>query len=64
MECLNRRCKVTRRRTSFHKGILGSPVEGIQEEDRWLGSHGEDLQNTVSRWIDQRSEEVMAGFGV
>ena len=24
MECLNRRCRVTRRRTSFHIGILGS----------------------------------------
>jgi hypothetical protein len=33
MECLNRGCKVARRRTSFHRGILGSPVEDIQEEE-------------------------------
>jgi hypothetical protein len=30
--CLNRRYKVTRRRTSFHKGILGSLVENIKRK--------------------------------
>jgi hypothetical protein len=33
MECLNMRCKVTRRRTSFHRGILDSPIENIKEEE-------------------------------
>jgi hypothetical protein len=46
MECLNMRYKVTRRRTSFHRGILGSPHRKHQRgRDRWSGSCGEDYRN-------------------
>jgi hypothetical protein len=33
VECLKRCCKVTCRRTSFHRGILGSPIKNIKEEE-------------------------------
>jgi hypothetical protein len=65
VECLNRRCKVTRRRTSFHRGILGSPRRNHQRgRDRWLGPCGEDLQNPASHWICQRTKEVTTVFRV
>jgi hypothetical protein len=35
-----------------------SSVEIIKGKRRRSGSCVEDLQNPVSRWIDQRSEEV------
>jgi hypothetical protein len=65
MECLNMRYKVTRWRTSFHRGILGSPHRKHQRgRDRWSGSCGEDYRNPVSRWICQISKEVTVVFGV
>jgi hypothetical protein len=44
VECLNKRCKITHRRTSFHRGILGSPRRKHQRgRNRRLGSCGEEL---------------------
>jgi hypothetical protein len=43
---------------------LGPPWKSSKGRDGWSGSCVEDLQNPVSRWICQRSEEVTAVFGV
>jgi hypothetical protein len=45
MECLDRCYKVTHRRTSFHKGILGSPIENIKEEE----IDGYDLEEKICK---------------
>jgi hypothetical protein len=44
VECLNKCCKVTHRRTIFHKGILVSPIENIKEEE----IDGQDLVGRIS----------------
>jgi hypothetical protein len=61
---LNRRCKVTCRRTSFHREILGSLKKISKRRGGRLGSCGGDWKNPVSRWIYQRSKEVTVAFGV